>query len=98
MKHNTRYKEEVVVKTKSPLIRKKKANDLIHSENSLKRPSTRTSITAVDTPLKQRNISQKGNKEISELKEQIEKTEMDNCSFAPKITETTNQILNDSIT
>ena len=56
MKHNTRYKEEVVVKTKSPLIRKKKTNDLIHSENSLKRPSTRTSITAVDTPLKQRNI------------------------------------------
>lgn len=73
MKHNTRYKEEVVVKTKSPLIRKKKTNDLIHSENSLKRPSTRTSITAVDTPLKQRNISQKGNKAISELKEQIEK-------------------------
>ena len=73
MKHNTRYKEEVVVKTKTPLIRKKKANDLIHSENSLKRPSTRTSITAVDTPLKQRNISQKGNKAISELKEQIEK-------------------------
>ena len=73
MKHNTRYKEEIVVKTKSPLIRKKKTNDLIHSENSLKRPSTRTSITAVDTPLKQRNISQKGNKAISELKEQIEK-------------------------
>ena len=71
MKHNTRYKEEVVVKTKSPLIRKKKTNDLIHSENSLKRPSTRTSITAVDTPLKQRNISQKGNKAISELKDSV---------------------------
>ena len=73
MKHNTRYKEEVVVKTKSPLIRKKKTNELIHSEDNLKSPSTRTSITAVDTPLKQRNISQKGNKTISELKEQIEK-------------------------
>lgn len=73
MKHNTRYKEEVVVKTKSPLIRKKKTNELIHSKDNLKRPSTRTSITAVDTPLKQSNISQNGNKTISELKEQIEK-------------------------
>ena len=73
MKHNTRYKEEVVVKTKSPLIRKKKTNELIHSKDNLKSPSTRTSITAVDTPLKQSNISQNGNKTISELKEQIEK-------------------------
>ena len=73
MKHNTRYKEEVVIKTKSPLIRKKKTNELIHSKDNLKRPSTRTSITAVDTPLKQSNISQNGNKTISELKEQIEK-------------------------
>ena len=73
MKHNTRYKEEIVVKTKSPLIRKKKTNELTHSEDSLKSPSTRTSITAVDTPLKQSNISQNGNKTIAELKEQIEK-------------------------
>lgn len=44
-----------------------------------------------------KNYMQKTKEKVQILKEQIEKTEMDNCSFAPKITETTNQILNDSI-
>lgn len=44
-----------------------------------------------------KNYMQKTKEKVKQIKEQIEKTEMDNCSFAPKITETTNQILNDSI-
>ena len=44
-----------------------------------------------------KNYMQKTKEKVQILKEQIEKTEMDNCSFAPKITKTTNYLYRQSV-